>query len=97
VIAGHPVERSQKLDVAIRRELASVAREEHHGFASDHQEVLSMCHEWWMRRRVDETEENRRLWGEFEHVRPVTEPDVTVEDPKVTLEERASTPTAAER
>lgn len=31
-----------------------------------------MHHEWWMRRRVDETED------EFERMRPVTEPDVTV-------------------
>jgi hypothetical protein len=96
-MAGNPVERSQKPDMAIRRELASLACEEHHGFASDHEEVLSMCHEWWMRRRGDETEENRRLWDEFERMRPVSEPDVTVEEPEVTLEERARTPTAAER
>jgi len=43
-----------------------------------------MCREWWLRRRVDESEENCRLWDEFERVRPVTEPDMTVEDPQVT-------------
>jgi hypothetical protein len=56
-----------------------------------------MCNEWWMRRRDDDAEENRRLWAEFERMRPVPEPDVTVKEPEVTLEERARTPTPAER
>jgi hypothetical protein len=56
-----------------------------------------MCHERWMRRRVDQAEDDRRLWEELERTRPVTEPDVTVEEPESTLEERAWTPTPAER
>ena len=83
--------------MAIRGVLASVASADHHGFASDHEEVLSICHARWMRHRVDETEKHRRLWGEFERMRPVTQRDVTVEEPEVTLEERGWTPTAAKR
>jgi hypothetical protein len=56
-----------------------------------------MCHERWMRRRVDEAEQGRRLWDEFERAAPVAEPEVTVEEPEVTLDEREETPTPAER
>ena len=55
-----------------------------------------MCHEWWVRRRADETEQNRRLWDGFERARPLAEADVT-EEPEVILEDRTEAPTAAER
>ena len=61
------------------------------------QEVMSVCHEWWMRRRFDEAEEDRRLWEDFDRTRPADEPDVTVEEPEITLEQREATPAAAER
>jgi hypothetical protein len=56
-----------------------------------------MCHEWWMRRRLDEAEEGRRLWDEFERTRPLTEPEVAVDEPEVTRDERKGTLTPAER
>jgi hypothetical protein len=61
------------------------------------QEVVSMCHDWWMLRRVDESEESRRLWDEFEGTQPAIEPDVTALEPTVTLErDEFATPTPAE-
>jgi hypothetical protein len=50
-----------------------------------------MCHEWWLRRRADESEESRRLWDEFERTRPPAEPDVS-DEPEVILEDRTETP-----
>jgi hypothetical protein len=61
------------------------------------EEVLGMCHDWWMRRRVGETEETRRLWDEFERTPPVSEPEMTADDRDVTLERDSATPTPAER
>jgi hypothetical protein len=61
------------------------------------QEVMGMCHEWWMRRRFHEAEEASGLWDDFERTRPADEPDVTVEEPEITLEQREATPAAAER
>jgi hypothetical protein len=56
-----------------------------------------MCHERWLRRRSEEREASRRLWDEFEHTRPLSEPEVTEEEPEVTLEKREPTPLATER
>jgi hypothetical protein len=47
-----------------------------------------MCHEWWLRRGSEEGEASRRLWDEFEHARPLRDPEVTEEEPEVTLETR---------
>jgi hypothetical protein len=55
-----------------------------------------MCEEWWMWCRRREAEETRRLWDEFERMRPVSEPE-RVDECEVTLEEREATPTVAER
>ena len=44
-----------------------------------------MCHDWSTLRRVDESEASRRLWDEFERTLPAIEPDVTVDEPNVTL------------
>jgi hypothetical protein len=54
-------------------------------------------HAWWARRRLDEAEEGRRLWDQFERTRPLIEPEVAVDESEVTLEEREETPTPAER
>jgi hypothetical protein len=56
-----------------------------------------MCHEWWLRRRSDEGEVSRRRWDEFEHTRPLSDPEVADEQPEVTLEKRQPTPLAAQR
>jgi hypothetical protein len=56
-----------------------------------------MCNERWIRRRRDEAEEGRRLWDDFERTRPLTERDVAVDEPEVTLDESERTPTPAER
>ena len=56
-----------------------------------------MCHEWWLRRRVEEREASRRLWDEFGHTRPLSDPDVIEEEAEVTLEKRESTPLAVEQ
>ena len=61
------------------------------------QEVIGMCHEWWMRRRSEEADEGRALWEDFERTRPAGEPEVTVEEPEITLERREATPAATER
>ena len=56
-----------------------------------------MCHDWWMLRRVDQSEESRRLWDEFERTQPAVELDVTVDEPKVIRErDESGTPTHAE-
>jgi hypothetical protein len=65
--------------------------------AKQSQEVFPMCHDWWMLRRVDEAEESRRLWDDFERTQPVIEPEVTVDEPNLTLErDQFETPTPAE-
>jgi hypothetical protein len=50
-----------------------------------------------MRRRVDEPEEARRLWDEFERTPPVSEPEMTADDCDVTLERDSARATPAER
>src|SRR5206468_1960561 len=96
VIAGVAEARGRSEMSASDATLGWVACEEHHESVGDHEEVLSMCHEWWVRRRADETEQNRWLWDEFERTRPLAEPDVTKE-PEVTLEDRTERATAADR
>ena len=56
-----------------------------------------MCHERWLRRRFEEREASRRTWEEFEQTRPLSDPEVTEEEPEVTLEEREPTPLGNER
>lgn len=51
-----------------------------------------MCHEWWLRRRWEEREESRRMWDEFEHTRPLSDPEVTEAEPEVTLEKPQPVP-----
>jgi hypothetical protein len=61
------------------------------------QEVVSVCHDWWMVRRFDGSEEGRRLWDEFERAQPVIESDVIVDEPNVALgRDEFETPTPAE-
>jgi hypothetical protein len=55
-----------------------------------------MCHEWWLRRMSDEDEASRQLWDEFEHTRPLSDPEVADERPEVTLEKRDPPPLRAE-
>jgi hypothetical protein len=55
-----------------------------------------MCHEWWLRRRSEEREASRQLWAEFEQASPLSDQDVTDEQPEVTLERREPTPLAAD-
>jgi hypothetical protein len=55
-----------------------------------------MCHEWWLRRGSEEGEASRRLWDEFEHPRPLRDPEVTEEEPEVTLETRDPMPLLAD-
>jgi hypothetical protein len=58
---------------------------------------ISMCHEWWMRRRYEERESSRRMWDEFERTRPLSDPEVTEEEPEVILETEDAPQFAAER
>ena len=46
-----------------------------------------MCEEWWFRRRAEEAEASRRMWEEFERTRPLSDPEVTEEEPPVTPRE----------
>ena len=55
-----------------------------------------MCHEWWLRRRFEEREASRRMWDEFERTRPLSDADVTEEEPEVTLEAPEPAPLAAQ-
>lgn len=51
-----------------------------------------MCHERWLfKRRSKDEEASRRMWDEFERTRPLSDPDVTEEEPEVTLEESETT------
>ena len=45
-----------------------------------------MCHEWWFQRQAEEYETSRRMWDEFERTRPLSDPEVTEDEPEVTLE-----------
>jgi hypothetical protein len=56
-----------------------------------------MCHEWWLLRWSEEREASRRLWDAFEHTRPLSDREVSDEQPEVTLEKREPAPLAAER
>jgi hypothetical protein len=49
---------------------------------------LAVCHDWWFKRRDEEDRASRRMWDEFERTRPLSDPEVTEEEPEVTLEER---------
>jgi hypothetical protein len=46
----------------------------------------AMCNEWWYQRRAKEREASRRMWEEFDRTRPLTDPEVTEEEPEVILE-----------
>jgi hypothetical protein len=68
-----------------------------HDGAKRSQEVVSVCHDWWMLRRFDGSEESRRLWHEFERTQSVIEPEVIVDEPNVALgRDEFETPTPAE-
>jgi hypothetical protein len=56
-----------------------------------------MCHSGWFRRMYEEREESRKLWDEFEHTRPLNDPEPTEEEAEVTLEHRDVKPVAANR
>ena len=58
---------------------------------------VAMCHEWWVRRRAEERAASRRLWDEFGHTRPLSDPELIGEEAEVTLEKREPTPLAVER
>ena len=45
-----------------------------------------MCEEWWFRHRAEEAEASRSMWDEFERTRPLSDPEVTQEQPEVTLD-----------
>lgn len=50
-----------------------------------------MCDEWWFQRRAEEREASRRLWEEFERTRPLSDREVTEEEPEVTLDKPETT------
>ena len=54
-----------------------------------------MCHERWQRRRSEEREASRRMWDEFERTQPLSDPEVSEEEPPVTLEEPDAAPSPA--
>jgi hypothetical protein len=58
---------------------------------------VAMCHDWWLRRRAAGGEASRRLWGEFEQTRPLSDPDVRDGEDEVTLQKPEPTPVAAQR
>ncbi len=46
-----------------------------------------MCHERWLfKRRAQDEEASRRMWDDFERTRPLSDPEVTEDEPEVTLE-----------
>jgi hypothetical protein len=55
-----------------------------------------MCQEWWLRHWPGEREASRRLWDEFEHTQPLSDPEVTEGEVEVTLEKREPMPLPAE-
>lgn len=55
-----------------------------------------MCHEWWLRRRFEDREASRRMWDEFEHTRPLSDPQAPEKEPEVTLETEKAASIAAE-
>jgi hypothetical protein len=57
---------------------------------------FAMCHEWWLRRKFEEREASRRMWDEFERTRPLSNRDVTEEEPEVTLEHPEPVPLTAQ-
>jgi hypothetical protein len=56
---------------------------------------LTVCHERWFRRRARDEEASRLMWDEFERTRPLSDPEVTEEEPEVTLEKSDPTRLAA--
>ena len=46
-----------------------------------------MCHDSWFQRRAKDHEASRRLWEEFERTHPLSDPDITEEEPEVILEQ----------
>jgi hypothetical protein len=56
-----------------------------------------MCHDWWLKRRLEERKASRELWEEFEQAHPLTGPEPADEETEVTLERREPTPLSAER
>jgi hypothetical protein len=47
---------------------------------------LTMCHDWWLKRRFEEAEGSRRMWDEFERTRPLSDPEVAEDaEPEFTL------------
>jgi hypothetical protein len=56
-----------------------------------------MCHDWWTLRRLEEREESRRLWDEFERTTPLSEPERPDEEAHITLERTEQDPVPAER
>ena len=55
-----------------------------------------MCHSEWFRRRYEERQESRKLWDEFEHTRPLSDPEPADEEAEVTLEQHDAEPVATE-
>jgi hypothetical protein len=47
---------------------------------------LAVCEQWWFRRRQEQAEASRRRWDEFERTHPLRDPEVTEDEPEVTLE-----------
>jgi hypothetical protein len=57
-----------------------------------------MCHEsWWWRHRYEERAASRELWDEFEHTRPLSDPEPAEPETEVTLEHPEPRPVATER
>ena len=51
-----------------------------------------MCHERWLfKRRAKDEEASRRMWDEFERTRPLSDREVTEQEPEVTLEHPETT------
>ena len=55
-----------------------------------------MCYDRLLRRRIEERDESRRMWEDFERTQPLSDPEVTEEEREVTLEEQEA-PSLAER
>jgi len=56
----------------------------------------AVCNEWWFQRRAEEREANRRLWEEFERTSPLSDPELTEEQPEVLRERPETAPIAAD-
>jgi hypothetical protein len=61
------------------------------------EEASSMCYERYLRRRVEEAEESREIWKDFERTQPVAEPEPPAEVTDLERDEARAETTSSRR